>query len=80
MVPDAANLINFEVNGEGFVAGVDNGYQASLEPFKANYRKAFNGMCLLIVQATEKAGEIVVTATSEGLKTERLTLKTELLN
>jgi beta-galactosidase len=80
MVPNADNLIHFDVEGEGFIAGVDNGYQASLEPFKANYRKAFNGMCLLILQATEKAGEITVTATSQGLKTERLTLKTELLN
>lgn len=68
MVPDAANLINFKVEGEGSIAGVDNGYQASTEPFKANYRKAFNGMCLLIVQSTEKGGAITVTASSEGLE------------
>lgn len=74
MVPDAANLINFDVNGEGFVAGVDNGYQASTEPFKANCRKAFNGMCLLIVQSTETAGDIKVTASSEGLESNSLTL------
>ncbi|MCW0481853.1 beta-galactosidase GalB [Gaoshiqia sediminis] len=74
MVPDAANLINFKVEGEGFVAGVDNGYQASVEPFKANYRKAFNGMCLLIVQSTEKAGTINVTASSDGLDTSSLLL------
>ncbi len=73
-VPDAANLINFNVDGEGFVAGVDNGYQASTEPFKANYREVFNGMCLLIVQSTEKAGSIKVTASSEGLKAETLEL------
>ncbi|MGD9929188.1 MAG: beta-galactosidase GalB [Mangrovibacterium sp.] len=75
MVPDAANLINFKVEGEGFVAGVDNGYQASVEPFKANYRKAFNGMCLLIVQSTEKAGTINVTASSDGLETKIIELK-----
>ena len=69
LVPDAANLIHFKVEGEGFVAGVDNGYQASTEQFKANYRKAFNGMCLLIVQSTEKAGAIKVTASGEGLET-----------
>ncbi len=75
MVPDAANLVNFKVDGEGFVAGVDNGYQASTEPFKANYRKAFNGMCLLIVQSTEKAGSIKVTASSDGLETTQIELK-----
>ncbi len=75
MIPDADNLVHFDVEGNGFIAGVDNGYQASLEPFKANYRKAFNGMCLLIVQATEKAGEIKITATADGLKNGEMTLK-----
>ena len=77
MVPDAANLINFRVEGEGTIAGVDNGYQASTEPFKANYRKAFNGMCLLIIQTTDQAGEIVVKASSDGLEAAGLTLKTK---
>ncbi len=75
MIPDADNLVHFDVEGNGFIAGVDNGYQASLEPFKANYRKAFNGMCLLIVQATEKAGNIKITATADGLKNGEMTLK-----
>ncbi|MFV0377720.1 MAG: beta-galactosidase GalB [Mangrovibacterium sp.] len=74
MVPDAANLIKFRVEGEGSIAGVDNGYQASTEPFKANYRKAFNGMCLLIVQSTAKSGTIKVTASSEGLETRMIEL------
>ncbi len=68
MVPDAANLIRFNVTGQGSIAGVDNGCQTSMEPFKANYRKAFNGMCLLIVQTGKKAGKIQVEAASEGLK------------
>ncbi len=75
MIPDADNLVHFDVEGNGFIAGVDNGYQASLEPFKANYRKAFNGMCLLIVQATEKAGDIKITATTDGLRNGEVTLK-----
>jgi beta-galactosidase len=68
LVPHADNLINFEIKGEGFIAGVDNGCQTSHEPFKANYRKAFNGMCLVIVQAKEKPGKILLEATSEGLE------------
>lgn len=77
MVPSADNLIHFDVEGEGFIAGVDNGYQASLEPFKAKYRKVFNGMCLLIVQSTEKAGTITVTAKSGGLETSGIRLKSK---
>ena len=39
--------------------------------------KAFNGMCLLIVQATEEAGDIKITATTDGLKNGALTLKSK---
>ncbi|MBL7968351.1 MAG: DUF4982 domain-containing protein [Prolixibacteraceae bacterium] len=76
MVPDADNLINFELKGEGFIAGVDNGLQTSHEPFKASYRKAFNGMCLLIVQTTKKAGTIEIKATSDGLANADIEMKT----
>jgi beta-galactosidase len=68
LVPHADNLINFDLQGEGFIAGVDNGCQTSHEPFKANYRKAFNGMCLVVVQAKEECGQITLEATSEGLE------------
>ncbi|WP_227686910.1 beta-galactosidase GalB [Spirosoma arboris] len=68
LVPDANHLITFSIQGEGIIAGVDNGYQASMEPFKANYRKAYNGKCLAIIQTSEKARKIRVKATSEGLQ------------
>jgi beta-galactosidase len=67
LVPRADNLINFEISGEGKIAAVDNGLQTSLEPFKANHRKAFNGLCLAVIQSTEKAGKITLEATSDGL-------------
>ncbi len=38
-----------------------------MESFKAGERKAFNGMCLAVIQSKEKAGNIKLTATSEGL-------------
>jgi beta-galactosidase len=76
LVPRASNLINFEIKGPGFIAGVDNGSQTSHESFKANYRKAFNGLALAIVQTEESAGTITFTATSEGLESDTITLKT----
>jgi beta-galactosidase len=69
LVPDAANLIKFQLDGDGAIAGVDNGSQISHEPFKANYRKAFHGMCLAIVQSKGKAGRINLKAAAEGLQT-----------
>ncbi|WP_231490906.1 beta-galactosidase GalB [Pedobacter sp. Leaf170] len=74
VVPNADNLVDFKVEGVGFIAGVDNGFQASLEPFKANYRKAFHGLCLAILQSTEKSGAIKLTATSNGLASSSITI------
>lgn len=75
LVPDASNLVDFDVEGNGFIAGLDNGYQASLESFKGKDRKAFNGMCLLIVQSDGNVGEIRITANSDELKAVNITLQ-----
>ena len=67
VVPDAAQLIKFDVSGQGSIAGVGNGNQISHEPFKASQRKAFHGMALAIVQAKRRSGQIVLKATAENL-------------
>jgi beta-galactosidase len=77
LVPHASNMVKFEINGEGFIAGVDNGYQASHEPFRADYRKAFNGMCLAVVQSNEKRGKITLTARSDGLEEATVVIETK---
>jgi len=68
VVPDADNEVKFDVSGPGFIAGVDNGLQTSMEPFQASSRKAFNGKCLAIVQSKAQAGKIMLTASSPGLQ------------
>jgi beta-galactosidase len=68
VVPNADNLVNFKINGNAFIVGVDNGSETDLGSFKANYRKAFNGLALAIVQSKEKAGSITLAATSQGLQ------------
>jgi beta-galactosidase len=75
LVPNAGNMVNFKINGEGFIASVDNGDEVSHDPFKADYRKAFNGLALAIIQSKEKAGNITFTATSEGLQGATVVLK-----
>jgi beta-galactosidase len=67
LVPDASNLIHFNITGGGTIVGVDNGLQTSLEPFKANTRRAFNGLCLVVVQSNRQPGTLILTATSEGI-------------
>lgn len=74
-VPTANNTVNFSVSGPGVIVGVDNGNAASLEPYKANSRQAFNGKCLVIVQATKHSGTITVTANSNGLASSSVTIQ-----
>jgi beta-galactosidase len=61
-------LVNFKIKGDGKIIGVDNGSETDHEPFKANYRKAFNGMCLVVIQSSDKKGKITLEAVSKGLK------------
>jgi len=68
VVPRADNHVQFSISGSGTIAGVDNGLQTSHESFKADNRKAFNGLCLVVVQSLEKPGNINLTASSEGLE------------
>ncbi|MEO6977725.1 MAG: beta-galactosidase GalB [Mucilaginibacter sp.] len=75
LVPDADNLVNFKVAGGAFIASVDNGDENSHDSFKVNYRKAFNGLALAIVQAKDKAGNVTFTATSKALQAATITLQ-----
>jgi beta-galactosidase len=75
LVPNADNLVNFKINGNAFIASVDNGDEVSHDSFKVNYRKAFNGLALAIVQTKEKPGSITFTATSTGLQPANIVLQ-----
>jgi beta-galactosidase len=73
--PLADNLVRFKVEGAGSLAAVDNGNAATVEPFQADYRKAFNGLCLLIVRSERgQTGRIHISASSEGLKSAETTV------
>jgi beta-galactosidase len=77
IVPTAANEVAFELQGEGKILGLDNGDTASKEDYQSNRRKAFNGLCLAIVQSTGKPGQIRVTASSPGLRSSSVTVTTK---
>ena len=77
MAPTAANEVAFEIEGEGKIIGLDNGDTESHESYQSNRRKAFNGLCLAIVQSTGKPGQIRLTASSPGLKAGSVTVTTK---
>jgi beta-galactosidase len=66
-VPDAANKINFTVQGNGQLIGVDNGNQRDTNSFKLGYRMAFKGHAYAVVQAGTGMGDIMVNVQSDGL-------------
>ena len=75
IVPDAENEVKFNISGPARIVGVDNGSQISMEQFKANQRKAFHGLCLLMIRANKRPGNILISATANGLKQAHLVLK-----
>ncbi|MEN2399007.1 sugar-binding domain-containing protein [Flavobacterium sp. MC2016-06] len=76
VLPNATDLINFEVLGGGKLVGVDNGYQANLDSFKANSCKLFNGKCIAIIQSNGKKENIQLKAsTGNGISREMLDIK-----
>jgi len=77
VVPVADNEITFKIQGEGKIIGLDNGNPVSHEDYQANRRKAFNGLCLVIIQSADKNGIIQLSATSPGLKSDSITITTK---
>lgn len=77
LCPLSENLINFEVKGNAFIAGVDNGCQTSMERFKDNKRKAFNGKCLVVLQNNGEKGTATLTAKSNGLESSTIEIKSK---
>jgi len=69
LVPRSNNQLVFSIEGPGKIVATDNGDATSHESFQSSEKKAYNGMCLVIV-APEKgaSGIITVKGTSKGLK------------
>ncbi|MDV7185923.1 beta-galactosidase GalB [Lutibacter sp. TH_r2] len=77
MCPEANNLVNFKIEGQGVLAAVGSGDQTSLESFQVPKRKVFNGMCLVVLKSLETTGEIKLIAKSELLKEAQIVISTK---
>lgn len=76
-VPEASNLVSFKIAGPGIIAAVDNGDNASVEPFHASERHAYQGSCLAMIRAAAASGKITVTASAPGLIGNSICVSTE---
>ncbi|RYU77810.1 beta-galactosidase GalB [Hymenobacter persicinus] len=76
LCPEATNQLQFKVAGAGSFRAAANGNPASLEPFQEPRMKAFQGMLVVLVQATDKAGTAQLTVSSAGLKSASVSIQT----
>ncbi len=77
--PRAGNRIHFDLEGPGEIVATDNGDPTSFELFQSPDRKAFNGLCLVIIRSQAgHPGKIRLTAKSDGLKVGRASIETTL--
>lgn len=68
LVPRTDPALTFSIEGPGEIVATDNGDPTSFEPFGAPARKAFNGLCLVIVRGKpSEAGQIRLIARADGL-------------
>jgi beta-galactosidase len=78
LVPTADNDVVFELQGEGKIIGLDSGNPISHESYKGNRRRAFNGLCLAIVQSTAQPGQIRLNVSAPGIKAATVVLATKM--
>jgi beta-galactosidase len=77
-VPDADNLIHFKVEGPAEIIAVGNGDSATVEPFVADYRRAFNGKALVVIRSKKgQAGVINVGAYSKELNIKTISIRSK---
>jgi beta-galactosidase/beta-glucuronidase len=77
VVPGADHMINFEVEGPGQNIGVGSSNHNSLEPYKVDHRKVYNGRARIVLQSDGEEGEIVLRATSENLQSAEVTIQVQ---
>lgn len=73
--PNASNRLNFKIEGEGTIVGVDNADLKDLDSYIGSSRKAFKGRALVVVKSTHKEGDIKLVVSSSGLPDSEITIK-----
>jgi len=76
-VPDAKNKLTISIAGPGTIVATDNGDAADLVSFPSPEKKAFNGLCVVIVRSRAgRSGTIRVNAGADGLISGTILIKT----
>jgi beta-galactosidase len=83
IMPTASNKVRFKLTGPGKIIGVGNGDPSCREADKPDSpdlaeRSAFNGLCMVFVQATKQAGIIKLEASAGKLDSANLSIESNI--
>jgi len=73
--PLSNHLVNYEVDGPGRIRVIDNGDLADHTPNSSSSKKVRKGKQLLILQAGSEPGDLIISASAEGLKPSQVKIK-----
>jgi beta-galactosidase len=76
--PNAQNQLQFNINGPGVIAGVDNADIKDLDPYIGTARKAWHGRALVVIRSTRNAGDIKLNVSSPGLNDAVAVIRSEM--
>jgi len=75
--PHSKHMVNYELDGPGRIRVIDNGDLADQTPYGSTSKEMRKGKQLLILQAGSEPGDLVVSATSEGLRPSKVKIKSK---
>ncbi len=75
--PHSSHMVNYALDGPGRIRVIDNGDLADQTPHGSSSREMRKGKQLLILQAGGEPGDLVVSASAEGLKPSKVKIKSE---
>ncbi len=75
--PHSNNLVNYQLDGPGRIKVIDNGDMADQTPHGSASREVRRGKQLLILQAGSEPGDLIISASAEGLKPSKVKIKSK---
>jgi len=74
--PHSQHLVNYRLNGPGRIRAIDNGDVADHTLFGSTSKEVRRGKQLLILQAGNEPGDLIINADADGLKPASVKIKT----
>ncbi len=73
--PHSRHMVNYDLDGPGRIRVIDNGDLADQTPYGSSSKEIRKGKQLLILQAGGEPGDLILSASAEGLKPSSVKIK-----